>query len=219
MKNLGRIFSLFFILQVTTSLFLENNWICGENHGMIYWVFVGGNNHAAQVVSGNFQLTLSIPCGPSFFFLENICDYSTWFSIYARLHTHFLYRFSQQLSRVLWAKFLNRKLTKVCAKLSFPNWHIRRIFVPTLAYWEAFKSKVSILFSLFQKWVECVQVKGTFGRGVTGLREDDYVWVTSCNSEGYIVTCLARTVKWCENPTEVGRGLSLIHIWRCRRRG
>ena len=73
-----------------------------------------------------------------------------------------------------------------------------------LAYWEAFKSKVS----LFQKWVECVQVKGTFGRGVTDLREDGNVCVTSCNGEGYIVTCLTRIVKWCENPTGVGHGFS-----------
>ena len=64
MRNLGRITSLFlecFILQVTKSLFLENGWICGENHGMIYWVFVAENSRVAQVVSGNFQLTLSTP--------------------------------------------------------------------------------------------------------------------------------------------------------------
>ena len=48
-----------------------------------------------------------------------------------------------------------------------------------------------------------------FGRGVTGLREDDYVCVKSCNGEAYIVTSLARIVKWCENPTGVGRGFRL----------
>ena len=50
--------------------------------------------------------------------------------------------------------------------------------------------------------------QGDFGRGVTDLREDGYVCVTSCNGESYIVTCLARIVKWCENPTRVGRGFS-----------
>ena len=49
--------------------------------------------------------------------------------------------------------------------------------------------------------------QGDFGYGVTGLREDGYVCVTSCNSVSYIVTCLARIVK-CENPTEVGHGFS-----------
>ena len=46
MRNLGRIARLFlecFVLQVTKSLFLENGWICGENHEMVYWVFVAGN--------------------------------------------------------------------------------------------------------------------------------------------------------------------------------
>ena len=46
-----------------------------------------------------------------------------------------------------------------------------------------------------------------FKRGVTDLREDGYMCVTSCNGVSYIVTCLARIVK-CENPTEVGRGFS-----------
>jgi len=49
--------------------------------------------------------------------------------------------------------------------------------------------------------------QGNFGRGVTGLREDGYVYVTSCNGVSYIVTCLGRIVK-CENPTEVGSGFS-----------
>ena len=56
--------------------------------------------------------------------------------------------------------------------------------------------------------MECVQVKGTIGHGVTSLVEDSYVCVTSCNGEGYFVTCLARIVKLCENPTGVGRGFS-----------
>ena len=49
--------------------------------------------------------------------------------------------------------------------------------------------------------------QGNFGRGITCLREDGYMCVTSCNGESYIVTCLARIVK-CENPAEVDRGFS-----------
>jgi len=33
---------------------------------------------------------------------------------------------------------------------------------------------------------------------VTGLRKDGYVCVTSCNGEGYFVTCSARLVEACE---------------------
>ena len=51
-------------------------------------------------------------------------------------------------------------------------------------------------------------MKGTIGCGVTSLGEDSYVCVTSCNGEGYCVTCLARIVKLCENPTGVGCGFS-----------
>ena len=51
--------------------------------------------------------------------------------------------------------------------------------------------------------------QGDFGRGVTGLREDGYMCVTSCNGEGYFVTCLACLVEMCENPTGVGRGFCL----------
>jgi len=40
------------------------------------------NNRVAQEVSGNFQLTCSTPCGPSFFFLESSYDYSTWFFLF-----------------------------------------------------------------------------------------------------------------------------------------
>ena len=40
--------------------------------------------------------------------------------------------------------------------------------------------------------------QGDFGRGVTGLREDGYVCVTSYNGEGYFVTCSVRLVEVCE---------------------
>ena len=40
--------------------------------------------------------------------------------------------------------------------------------------------------------------QGDFGRGVTSLRKDSHVYVTSCNGEGYFVTCSARLVEVCE---------------------
>jgi len=57
LRSSGRIASLFlvnFILQIINPLFLKNDWICGENHGLICWVFVAENNRVAQVVSGSF---------------------------------------------------------------------------------------------------------------------------------------------------------------------
>ena len=49
-----------------------------------------------------------------------------------------------------------------------------------------------------------------FGRGVTYLGEEGYVsvCVTSCNSECYIVTFLARLVKCVKILQGVGRGFS-----------
>jgi len=70
---------------------------------------VANNNHVAQATSGSFQLTLFTSCSPSFFFLENMCDYSIWFSIKARLHIYFFHRFSQHNPRVLRALFFKEK--------------------------------------------------------------------------------------------------------------
>jgi len=46
-------------------------------------------SRVAQAVSGRIELTLPTSYGPSISFLENTCDCSNRFFIYASLHIHF----------------------------------------------------------------------------------------------------------------------------------
>jgi len=133
-----------------------------ENLGIVLPNFVAFHTFLLHHLIMGWLLS---PCGPSFFFLENICNYSTCF-LFKQDSTLILFiGFHSNFQEFYELNFQRENRPKCVKKLSFPNWHTRRIFVPYTSLLRSIQSKASILFSLFQKWVECVQIKGILDVG------------------------------------------------------